>query len=204
MTTSSAFWDKAAAKYAASRISDPEAYRATLDRTRAHLAPGDHVLEIGCGTASTAIELAPSVARYTATDLSAAMIDIGREKTREAGVANLSLLVQEASDVPEGPFDAILAFNLLHLLPDQAETLRRVHARLKPGGLFISKTICLAERWYFKPLIGVMARFGKAPFVTHQKVDELRDAILRAGFEPVEDLVQSGAAPRLYLVARRV
>ncbi|QXT38115.1 class I SAM-dependent methyltransferase [Gymnodinialimonas ceratoperidinii] len=204
MTTASTFWDKAATKYAASKMSDPEGYRATLERTRAHLQPQDHVLEIGCGTASTAIELAPSVAHFTATDISSAMIDIGREKTRAAGVENISLFVREASDVPEGPFDAILAFNLLHLLPNQAETLARVHASLKPDGLFISKTICLAEKWYFRPLIGVMALFGKAPFVTHQRVDELRAAILAAGFEPVEELIQSGAAPRLYLVARRV
>lgn len=38
------------------------------------------VLEFGCGTGSTAREPAPHVARIPATNVSAAMISIGREK----------------------------------------------------------------------------------------------------------------------------
>ncbi|GAB5445696.1 class I SAM-dependent methyltransferase [Gymnodinialimonas sp.] len=207
MTSSKTFWDKAAPKYATSAISDMEGYRATLARTIAHLSPTDRVLELGCGTGSTALELAPNVARITATDISPAMIEIAREKAAKAGANNITFVTGATGD-PEitetAPHDAILALNLLHLLPDQAEALAQINGMLKPGGLFISKTACLGERWFFKPLVSVMTLLGKAPFVTHQRVDALRAAILGAGFEAVEELTQPGTPPRLYMVARRV
>ena len=90
------------------------------------------------------------------------------------------------------------------MLPNQTDVLTQIHANLKPGGLFISKTACLGEKWFFKPMVSVMAFFGKAPFVTHQRLDDLRAAILGAGFEVEEELIQAGTPPRLYMVARRV
>jgi ubiquinone/menaquinone biosynthesis C-methylase UbiE len=207
MTSSASFWDKAAPKYAKSAISDMDAYRATLARTISHLKPSDRVLEIGCGTASTALEIAPHVTHLTATDISPAMIEIAREKAWEASVRNITLATAEVGDaaLAQGaPFDAVLALNLLHLVPDQEAALRQIHGVLKPGGLFISKTACLGERWFFKPMVSAMRAIGKAPFVTHQREGELRRAILSAGFEVVEELSQPGMAPRLYMVARKV
>lgn len=207
MTASATFWDKAAPKYATSAISDIEGYRATLARTIAHLKSTDRVLEIGCGTASTALELAGHVAHITATDISPAMIEIAHQSITNAGVDNITLAAHPADDpamFTGGPFDVVLALNLLHLLPNQAEVLARVHASLKPGGLFISKTACLGERWFFKPLVSVMTMVGKAPYVTHQRVAGLRSAIKQTGFEVVDDLTQPGTPPRLYMIGRRV
>lgn len=207
MISSAPFWDKAAAKYATTAISDMAGYRATLDQTIGHLAPTDRVLELGCGTAATAQELSGHVAEITATDISPAMIEIGRSKVAEAGIQNITLITGAAGDpqVAGGaPYDAVLALNLLHLLPNQAEALAQIHANLKPGGLFISKTACLGEAWYFKPLVTVMGWIGKAPFVHHQRLDALREVIKGAGFEVVEDLSQPGTPPRLYMVVRRV
>ncbi|WP_341861834.1 class I SAM-dependent methyltransferase [Gymnodinialimonas sp. 57CJ19] len=207
MTSAATFWDKAAPRYAASKISDPEGYRATLERTIAHLSPTDHVLEIGCGTSSTALELAGHVAHITATDISPAMIEIGREKAAEVGVENITLIAGEADDptvFANGPFDGVLALNVLHLLENQAGVLAQLHANMKPGGLLISKTACLGEKWFFKPLVSIMALFGKAPFVRHQRISQLQKAILDAGFEVVEESIQPGTPPRLYMIARRV
>ncbi|ABD55576.1 methyltransferase UbiE/COQ5 family [Jannaschia sp. CCS1] len=75
---------------------------------------------------------------------------------------------------------------------------------LEPGGLFISKTACLGEQWFFRPLVGLMTLVGKAPHVLHQRQSALRAAILGAGFEVVEELSQPGTPPRLYMVARRL
>ena len=52
MIDSATFWDGVADRYATRAVDDPEAYEYTLERTRSHLAPGDHVLELGCGTAT--------------------------------------------------------------------------------------------------------------------------------------------------------
>ncbi len=68
------FWDRTSSRYARSAISDPAGYERTLDRTRGLLKPQDRVLELGCGTGSTALRLASSVQSYLATDISTGMI----------------------------------------------------------------------------------------------------------------------------------
>lgn len=207
MTTPASFWDKAAPKYAQSPISNMDGYRATLARTISHLKATDRVLELGCGTGSTALDLAPHVAHLTATDVSPAMIEIAREKLWNASLRNITLRTAQAGDpalAEDGPYDVILALNLLHLLDNQAVAIEQIHSMLKPGGLFISKSACLGEKWFFKPMVAVMRAVGKAPFVTHQREGEMRHAILSPGFEVVEDLSQPGTAPRLYMVARKL
>ena len=79
------FWDRMAPKYAKSPIKDPLAYSDKLNAVETLLKPTDTVLELGCGTGSTAISLARSVAEYTATDISPAMIGIAEEKGKAAG-----------------------------------------------------------------------------------------------------------------------
>ena len=127
------FCDKAAAKYATNPIKDMAAYTYTLERTRSYLRDSDTVLEIGCGTGSTALLLAESVGTYHGTDIFEAMIKIARGKVAETSLANLNF---EAHPVLEGIYshdglDAVMAFNLLHLLRDIPATLDTARAALR-------------------------------------------------------------------------
>lgn len=202
-----AFWDRAAEKYARRPVQDMAAYERTLERARAHLTPSDKVLEIGCGTGTTALKLADAAGSILATDLSGAMIDIAERKRREAGVENLRFRQATAFDasLDAGGFDAVLAFNLLHLVEDVPATARRARELLRPGGLFISKTACLGARaWLFGPLIGVMRLIGKAPRVTMLREEELEEILRAAGFELVEADNHSASPPCRFIVARRL
>jgi ubiquinone/menaquinone biosynthesis C-methylase UbiE len=203
------FWDGIAQKYAADPIEDVAGYERTLARVAEFLGPDDHVLEMGCGTGSTALRLAPHVAHITATDLSGAMIDIARQKARDEGVDSVSFEVAPAEDNRSDgrAFDATLAFNLLHLVRDLDSALEQIHASLKPGGVFISKTPCLKQmnpliRWVMIPL---MQAVGKAPGVLSLSFGELESAIKRAGFtiEHVEFHGTKGKDTRPFIVARR-
>jgi ubiquinone/menaquinone biosynthesis C-methylase UbiE len=179
------FWDRAAAKYANDPIKDMAGYNRTVERTRQLLKPSDTVLEIGCGTGTTALSLAPFVTRLAATDVSGEMIAIAREKADKQFCINADFDVAAASALPaaDNTYDAALAFNVLHLIADQTAALAEIFRTLKPGGLFITKTPCLSE---MNPLIRfavpVMRLIGKAPFVSSFTAYELECAMADAGF----------------------
>lgn len=198
------FWDRIAQRYAAKPVPDAAAYATTLARTRAYLRPTDRVLEAGAGTGSTAITLAPLVARYTASDIAAGMVRIGREKADAAGLPTLDLVQGTLATAPEGPFDAVLAFNLLHLCPDPAAEITRAAALLPPGGHFISKTACLGDGFQLLwPLIGAMRLIGKAPRVGFLRRRALEAMIRDAGFEILETGDYPARPPAHFVVARK-
>lgn len=209
MQTAAAFWDRVAPAYARRPVSNPDAYEETLRRTRSHLSADDRVLEIGCGTASTAIRLAESVANYTATDVSAGMIGIARDKLWSAPVPNLSVRVAAPGDgslaaaLDGGACDAVLAFNLVHLLDDPGAALRELHGLLAPGGLFISKTPCLGGKLWLRPVIAALQLVGRAPRVRYFRIREYDAMIRAAGFEIVETGLYPASSGSRFVVARK-
>ena len=202
------FWDGAAEKYAKSPIEDMEGYTHTLDRTRSYLTLNDHVLEIGCGTGSTSLILAKGVNQITASDISPNMIHIGRAKANEQKISNVKFIVADVfnKDIENKTYDAVMAFNLLHLLEDLAADISRVHGLLKPDGLFISKTICqfgagipLKYR-IMKWILPLMQLFGKAPYVNFMDAKKLESVITAGGFK----IIETGNYPTRYVVARKI
>ncbi len=202
------FWNRVARKYATDTIKDMAGYDRTIARTRQLLRPSDTVMEVGCGTGTTALKLAPGVSRLIASDISSEMIAIAREKAEGQSCRNVAFRNGSAShpDGPGGVHDAVLAFNLLHLVPDRSATLAEAYRLLKPGGLFISKTPCLSE---MNPLIRValpvMRLLGKAPTVSFFAAAGIEAEIARAGFT-VEARERHGTGSkdiRIFIVARK-
>ena len=202
------FWDRSSGSYAKAKISDQAGYERTLDRVRALLKPDDGVLELGCGTGTTALQLAGGVESYLATDISAGMIAIAEEKLVASPTAALAFrkATAEALASEAARFDAVLGFNYLHLVRDLAGTLRSIHALLAPGGLFISKTPCLGD---MNPLIRlalpVMRAVGMAPYAGVFRARELSELVAAAGFEILgtERHASRGKDGRPFIVARK-
>jgi SAM-dependent methyltransferase len=207
-TADARFWDRLARKYASETIKDMAGYERTLARVQDCLKGTDTVLELGCGTGSTALRLAPGVARYVGTDISTEMITIAREKAAAQPCASLAFSVvgSDRASWPKDPFDAVLAFNVLHLVPERARYLQQVHAALKPGGQFISKTTCLSEMSRLIRLAVPVARLlGKAPYVAFFTAADLARDIEAAGFTIAEQ-ARHGSKPgdaRIFILARR-
>lgn len=199
------FWDRMAHRYAAAAIADPAGYETTLGRVRSLLHPGDEVLEVGCGTGTTALRLASGVRRWLGTDVSGAMVAIARRKLIQAPVAGLQFEQAEAGAAGP-PVDVVLAFNLLHLVADLDGTLARLRQRLRPGGLLISKTPCVAEMNPLLPRLAlpVARAFGLAPPVRCFRADALVAAICASGctVEAVERHGSRGRDFRVVIVAR--
>ena len=201
-----AFWDRLARKYAKQPIGDMDAYETTMERTRQYLGADDSVLEIGCGTGLTALLLADAVADYHGTDISPDMITIANEKLVDEPKPSVRFSVSDSlvSDEGRGTLDAVLGFNILHLVDETEATASRVRDLLKPGGYFISKTPCLGHKWYLRPLIAAMRLVGKAPFVRSFKTSELENLVTDAGFEIVETGHYPPKLPSLFIVARKI
>jgi ubiquinone/menaquinone biosynthesis C-methylase UbiE len=201
------FWDRIARKYANDRIADMAGYERTLERTRHYLKSDDTVFELGCGTGTTALRLAPSAGRIVATDISSEMIAIAREKAVAEGRLNAEFEVAtpDAAPWPDGAFDVALGFNVLHLVVAREAALRGVHRLLKPGGLFISKTPCLKEMSLVRLAVPVMQLIGKAPYVAVFSGEDLERELAAAGFAVVERArhASRGKDPRPFLVARK-
>ena len=210
MQQAAEFWDNTAEKYAKSPIRDLEAYEYTLGRTRSYLSESDRVLEVGCGTGSTALLLAPDVTHITASDLSGSMIRIAERKASEQGVSNASFIASDlfGSALDQGPYDAVLALNLIHLLEDTPAAMKRISELVKPGGMFISKTVCKPGKGtplkfrLMLLILPIMQLLGKAPFVKLMDIAELERHITDAGFKIIE--TGTYPPPSRFIVAKKI
>ncbi len=210
MQNTAKFWDDVAEKYAKSPIKDMEAYDFTLERTLSYLKKTDHVLELGGGTGTTAIRLAPHVKQYTGSDISSAMTEVAKRKQGDATILIFIVGdVQEAINAADD-YDAVLAFNLLHLLKDLDGALKAIHGSLKPGDLFISKTISNPGRnaplklRLMKMILPLMQLVGKAPYVNFMSITDLESRIEAAGFKILETGNYPARPPNRFIVAERI
>ncbi|PPQ37520.1 Ubiquinone/menaquinone biosynthesis C-methylase UbiE [Rhodoblastus acidophilus] len=200
--TAEAFWDGIAARYAARPIKDVAAYEAMLAAAASRLRPTDHVLEIGCGTGSTAIRLAPHAGAWIATDFSDAMLRIARAKPAPDTLRFVRADAEHAFD--DGPFDVVCAFQILHLVDDLPGLLAQIHAHLKPGGLLIAKTWCFADMGlHLRALFAILRAIKMFPPARALTKTALRQALGDAGFAIVEERVFGANPHGPYMVARK-
>ncbi|MBT8442529.1 MAG: class I SAM-dependent methyltransferase [Gammaproteobacteria bacterium] len=199
------FWNRIAKRYARKPVADQQAYETKLAKTDSYLKPTDQMLEIGCGTGTTAIHHAPNVAHVLATDISGEMIAIARGKAEAANVTNIDFKVASVDNLlaQAGSFDIILAHSILHLLPDVDRVLVQLHELLTPGGLLISSTACVRD---IMPLFRCVGPLGKLlrvmPYVNVFGQSELEAWFAATGFD-IEYLWQPKPKDGVYIVARK-
>ncbi len=205
MKSSQKFWDKIAKKYAAQPIKDEKSYQKKLEISRSYMKPDMHLLEIGCGTGSTAIKHAPHVATIRAIDVSENMLDIARERAAEAGISNITFERNTIEDLDLQPesYDMALALSVLHLLEDRQSAIKRTFDALKPGGVFINSTVCIKDGFgVLGHLIPVMQLFGLAPFVARFSAQDLEADFKAAGFD-VELNIKPGHKGVAFMVLKK-
>lgn len=207
MTTDAAFWNRLAEKYSRQPVANPDAFDRKIAITKSRMRQGDVVLDIGCGTGSLALRLAPAGGHVHGLDLSSEMIRIAKDKATAQGVENVTFHVGPFDDaVPFEPesLDGLCAYSILHLVEDRVATLRSIFRLLKPGGFFVSSTVCLRESWVpYTPILTVMRWLGKAPLVKVFAKDVLVQEIRDAGFVDVAEPDVGAAAMIAFVVATK-
>ncbi|WP_082008170.1 class I SAM-dependent methyltransferase [Microbacterium mangrovi] len=96
--------------------------------------PGERVLDLGAGTASSSASLAASGADVVAADFSPGMLAEGRR--RHGHLPNLSFVEADATDLPFGDdeFDAVTMSYALRNVHDPKMALAELLRVTKPGG----------------------------------------------------------------------
>lgn len=132
-------WDKAAKHYDKGWKDSLREAQLTLLRT-ANAQPGEHVLDIACGTGLVTFPLAEAVGpegRVVATDISQNMIDMITSDASQRGLRQVEAFRADAESldaIEAGQFDLITCALGLMYVPEPLEAMKQVTRLLKPGG----------------------------------------------------------------------
>jgi SAM-dependent methyltransferase len=183
--------------------------RAVVDK--AGLAPGDEVVDLGCGTGNAALIAASRGAQVIGVDAAPRLLEVARERAQTEGVVLdlregdlLALPVDDAAaDVVVSVFGVIFA-------PDPAQALQEIARVLRPGGR------ALVSAWIpagpIDALLGAMGRVvhrvTEAParprFAWHDP-DTVRPLAVAAGLEleatTPSELPIRASSPESYVAA---
>lgn len=146
---------------------------ADLNRKLVELAgirDGHRVLDIASGIGDPALEIARKTGAkgsVLATDFSAEMLAVARERAKAEGLGQIETRTMDAEnlDLPPGSFDAATCRWCLMLILDPAAACRGVHRALKPGARFAAAVWGEPERVPFLAIPGmvVMREAGVPP-----------------------------------------
>lgn len=138
----STFWDRVAWLYDLVERSNRAANAASAARAAQLIPVGARVLDCAAGTGEFSLAAASRAGCVLCTDQSLAMLKQARKKAEKRGLANVSFAQRDVTALPDqdGSFDAVLAANVLHLLPRPELAVRELWRVTAPGGRLILPT----------------------------------------------------------------
>jgi demethylmenaquinone methyltransferase/2-methoxy-6-polyprenyl-1,4-benzoquinol methylase/phosphoethanolamine N-methyltransferase len=151
-------------------------------------APGEKVLDVGCGTGTLAIAIKrqAGAGEVHGIDASPEMVLVAKEKSAKGGSdIDFRVALIEAIPFPDASFDLVTSSLMLHHLPDnlKAKGFLEIRRVLKPGGRFMAMDFAVPSH---SPLGHLLPIFGHSR--GESMVDKLAPMLKDAGFSEVEGI----------------
>ncbi len=158
----SGFWDRVSGLYDLAELLNRRANLSMERETALWVAPGSRVLDCAAGTGSLSLAAARRAGHVLCTDLSPAMLARAERKAVRAGLTNISFAQRDIfAPPPEGPFDAVIAGNVLHLLDEPRRAIGSLLSCVGQGGRVILPTYLLGEAGAgFRAAVGLYQALG--------------------------------------------
>jgi trans-aconitate 2-methyltransferase len=196
-------------------LSDPQALWAQRVLRRLAPAPGERILDLGCGTARTTtilsemmgaghvigVDVSEAMLREASTTIAAAPVFAGLHDAAVVPV-RLSLVRADAAALPFADvFDGVISTAALHWIPDHATVFASVYRTLAPGGRFVAQC---GGAGNLEVLLGrAAALLHTAPFDRHARLfspswqfPDVPTTMLRlehAGFTAIDVLIEEAS-----------
>lgn len=161
--------------------------------------PDDCALDVACGSGGLAIPIAARVKHVTAIDLTPAMVEQGRARQAEKGLANIDWIVGDVDPLPFGcdSFSLVMCSAAVHHFERPAEVFREMVRVCRPGGRIVIRDLAFAPDK--GRAFDAMERRRDPSHMRVLSLEELR--ALADGLDVTETEVEPYATPPLPLEA---
>lgn len=190
-----AFWDRTAHRYDRSMWLLGGPMKPMLRLLSEEVAGLEQVLEVAAGTGLVTRVIAPVVGRLVASDYAEAMVRRLADRAQEEGLDNVEVRQLDvlALDGTES-YDAVVAANVLHLLPDLDGALSALLSVLRPGGRLVVPTYCHRQNLLSRATSAAMSAFG-FPGQRQLDLDRLQQLMTERGLVVRRAVLLPGLLP---------
>lgn len=189
------FWDKVAGLYDLfENIYNKKVYRETGQKVAEWLQETDEVLECACGTGAISRYIADRCKHLTATDYSEGMLKqakkhlVSKENVTFAQVDIMHLPYEDQS------FDAVVAGNVIHLLPEPQKAMEELLRVCKESGKVILPTYINKSEKSSRAAVKFLEKLG-ADFKQQFDADSYRRFFSDMHLTKVEFTIVEGRMP---------
>ncbi|WP_339609918.1 class I SAM-dependent methyltransferase [uncultured Roseivirga sp.] len=199
------FWDRAASSYDREEKKDEEKYQKTINQLAQYLKSEYLVLDFGCGTGLISNEISPLVQQIHAIDFSHNMIELAKTKAQKHQITNVQYKQSTIFDdyLKPASYDVILCIHVLHLLESAERVVSRIHELLKPEGLIVSVTPCMAEKPFMNGLFSLLYKLGLTPKINPLKAQNLKKLFAEKNFKIIDHHLLPKTSNQHFIVCKK-